>query len=112
MDSRFCSALDRRNQAPRAGPDIRNPEYGIWNTEPAPKEKEAENPEYGIRNMEYRTHPQGEGGRESGIRNTEYGIRNQAPRAGPDIRNPEYGIWNTELSPKVGHGEQEKGVNG
>ena len=41
----------------------------------------------------------------------EYGIRNQAPRAGPDIRNPEYGIWNTELSPKVGHGEQEKGVN-
>ena len=55
--------------------------------------------------------PQGEGGRESGIRNTEYGIRNQAPRAGPDIRNPEYGIWNTELSPKVGHGEQEKGVN-
>ena len=36
-----CSRVSR--------PRIQNMDYGIWNTEPTPKEKEAENPEYGIR---------------------------------------------------------------
>jgi hypothetical protein len=60
-------------------------EYGIWNTEPTPKEKEAENPEYGIRNTEYGTRPQGQV-RISGIQNTEYGIQNSAPMWGTESR--------------------------